>query len=293
LDDGLASNYHFAFPILNRYQFPASLFVATEFVDQGAWLWPDRLEYALGKTRHTSVATDLTGASLTWSLTTTSDRVQTIRSLGAQFKELPQEMLHSKLAALEATVECSLARCAKPPKIYHPLTWDQIREMDASGLITIGAHTHRHLILGRCTPETAAFEMATSCTLLQQQLGKHPTIFAYPNGQCGDFNRTTEDLLEAFQIEAAVTTQPGFNQSTSTTNPLALRRFGQPDTPAHLEFILSDTAGFLKHTLRRTTRLAALTASTAFLPSIPLIPSTPADEDKDTASSHLQSFPTH
>jgi Polysaccharide deacetylase len=236
---------------------PASIFVATEFVNEGQWLWPDRLEYALGRTEHDSVTTNLTGAEQTWSLATASDRVLAIRGIGQQFKLLPQEHLHAALSALEATVQCALSTEVNPPEIYYPLTWEQLREMIASGLITVGAHTHRHLILGRCTEETAAFEMAVSCKLLEQHLGKPPTLFAYPNGQTDDFTVSTEALLKHYGIETAVTTMCGRNEPSSA-NLFTLKRYGQPESPAHLEMLLTNTVRFLKGHVRKQAKLVSV-----------------------------------
>jgi peptidoglycan/xylan/chitin deacetylase (PgdA/CDA1 family) len=63
-----------------------------------------------------------------------------------------------------------------------PLTWDQIREMIESGLVTIGAHTHRHTDLRSVSPDQVEEELATSDGLIEERLGERPSHFAYPWG---------------------------------------------------------------------------------------------------------------
>jgi peptidoglycan/xylan/chitin deacetylase (PgdA/CDA1 family) len=62
------------------------------------------------------------------------------------------------------------------------LTWGQIEEMVASGLLTVGAHTHRHVDLRGVSEEQARDEMETSNGLIEQHAGVRPLHFAYPWG---------------------------------------------------------------------------------------------------------------
>ena len=81
--------------------------------------------------------------------------------------------------------------------------------MQSSGLIELGGHTHRHWILGRCRPETAEFEIRHSAERITAELGRVPRLFAYPNGQPGDYSPATIEILRSAGYEAAVTTSAG------------------------------------------------------------------------------------
>ncbi len=63
-----------------------------------------------------------------------------------------------------------------------PLTWDQIREMNDSGLLTIGAHTHRHVDLRHLEIVEIEEELDVSNALIEERVGVAPTTFAYPWG---------------------------------------------------------------------------------------------------------------
>jgi peptidoglycan/xylan/chitin deacetylase (PgdA/CDA1 family) len=63
-----------------------------------------------------------------------------------------------------------------------PLSWDQIATMLESGLVTVGAHTHRHLDLRQVTTDEVENELGTSDDLIEKRLGIRPLHFAYPWG---------------------------------------------------------------------------------------------------------------
>lgn len=63
-----------------------------------------------------------------------------------------------------------------------PLTWDQVEEMVASGLVTVGVHTHTHPDLRRIPLAEIVEELETSDRLVEARLGGAPAHFAYPWG---------------------------------------------------------------------------------------------------------------
>ena len=63
-----------------------------------------------------------------------------------------------------------------------PLTWDQIDEMLASGLVTLGAHTHTHPDLRDMPVDQVEQEIGESNRLIELRTGQVPAHFAYPKG---------------------------------------------------------------------------------------------------------------
>jgi peptidoglycan/xylan/chitin deacetylase (PgdA/CDA1 family) len=61
-----------------------------------------------------------------------------------------------------------------------PLSWGAVREMVASGLVTIGSHTHTHALVDRLSPAEAADELDRSIELIGEQSGVAAEHFAYP-----------------------------------------------------------------------------------------------------------------
>jgi peptidoglycan/xylan/chitin deacetylase (PgdA/CDA1 family) len=90
------------------------------------------------------------------------------------------------------------------------LTWDQVRQLDKSGLIDIGFHTIDHPDLITLSPDEQWYEINSGKSIIESELG-HPVYdFAYPYG---DFDATTISLVERAGFRSAVTTVPGVDQS--------------------------------------------------------------------------------
>ncbi len=63
-----------------------------------------------------------------------------------------------------------------------PLTWGQVEEMAAGGLMTLGAHTHRHPNMRHLTTEQVEEDLGASDELIERRLGVPPRHFTYPYG---------------------------------------------------------------------------------------------------------------
>lgn len=86
------------------------------------------------------------------------------------------------------------------------LTWDQVRELDRSGLVTIGGHTIDHPNLASETLEEQQHEIIDGKSELEKQLGHTVRHFAYPYGS---FDSTTIMIAQQAGYQTAVTTRPG------------------------------------------------------------------------------------
>jgi peptidoglycan/xylan/chitin deacetylase (PgdA/CDA1 family) len=66
-----------------------------------------------------------------------------------------------------------------------PLSWTGVEELAASGVWTIGSHTHTHVLLDRTDEKTAADELDRSIDLIASHVGSAPKHFAYPKALLG------------------------------------------------------------------------------------------------------------
>lgn len=62
------------------------------------------------------------------------------------------------------------------------LSWSQIRELDASNLVSFEAHTVNHDSLGSLNIDQLKYQVFESKKVLEAQLGKKVNFFAYPYG---------------------------------------------------------------------------------------------------------------
>lgn len=66
-----------------------------------------------------------------------------------------------------------------------PVSWSGLRDAVATGLVTVGSHTHTHALLDRLAPSEIADELDTSRRLIEDELGTVPVHFAYPKALPG------------------------------------------------------------------------------------------------------------
>lgn len=77
-----------------------------------------------------------------------------------------------------------------PPHAWRPLTSEQCRKLAASGLVTLGAHTHTHqFFLDRV--EDFRRDMAACVTIMQDRFGVTRPTFSFP------FGLASPELIEA------------------------------------------------------------------------------------------------
>jgi peptidoglycan/xylan/chitin deacetylase (PgdA/CDA1 family) len=60
------------------------------------------------------------------------------------------------------------------------VSWAAMRDAVGTGLVTVGSHTHTHVLLDRLPPERIDEELTTSNGLIEDHLGVTPGHFAYP-----------------------------------------------------------------------------------------------------------------
>jgi peptidoglycan/xylan/chitin deacetylase (PgdA/CDA1 family) len=106
------------------------------------------------------------------------------------------------------------------PDDGRPLTWSAIRDAVSTGLVTIGSHTHTHLLLDRCTAEAATDDLDRSIDLIGEHTGRAPTHFAYPKALAGT-PQTAALVARRFRTAAIAGTRPN---RYGATDPMRVSR---------------------------------------------------------------------
>ncbi|MFV2001283.1 MAG: polysaccharide deacetylase family protein [Acidimicrobiia bacterium] len=94
-----------------------------------------------------------------------------------------------------------------------PLTWAQIEEMLASGLMTLGAHTNNHKDLRSISVDEVEAEIGESNELISDRTGVAPTHFAYPWGY---WSRQADPVIRQAYTSAALGSGPPVVAATDT-----------------------------------------------------------------------------
>ncbi len=66
-----------------------------------------------------------------------------------------------------------------------PLSWSALRDAHATGLVTVGSHTHTHALLDRLPADRIEEELDRADDLIAEHLGARPRHFAYPKAVAG------------------------------------------------------------------------------------------------------------
>jgi len=198
-DDGYADNLHCALPVLERCNIPATIFVATDFVD-GENMWNDRIVETLRYLRSDSL--DLRSLGLSVYLTATKEqRYNCSMTLLSEIKYKPLKEREHLVSSIE-----SLAQHKRETLM---LSESNLRTLHARG-VNIGAHTQSHPILSELSPEDSYHEIAGSKQWLETSLQCPVEHFAYPNGRLHD-DYTDKQVKQVKQIgfKSALTTEYG------------------------------------------------------------------------------------
>ncbi|HEU0046386.1 MAG TPA: polysaccharide deacetylase family protein [Nitrososphaera sp.] len=219
-DDGYRDNYELAFPVLRRYQIPATIFLTTAFVSEQDILWNDKVCFALKHTKCTEMTVNCDGERHFW--------LHTIEQRLAAAKEMLWYLFHIAHTHKLAFIDQLLTQLDIHDfgELWESmLTWGQIRHMKQNG-VNFGAHTVTHPVLSRLPLEQAREEVQRSKRDIEREIDGPVDLFAYPVGRPLDFNEDLKTLVRELGFKAAVTTVFGTN--TAETDRYALHRVG-PD----------------------------------------------------------------
>ncbi len=213
-DDGYINNLEIAAPILQRFNIPATVYIATAF-SYGENMWNDRLIDLVSSPQLQSLNLNSINEG-TIELTDVEERNKAAQYLIGKIKYLPIEERKCTITQLYLTN--SIAE--QPRKM---MSADQVKQLHSMG-IEIGAHTVDHPILKVLNEVEQSQQISNSKKVLEQWLGEKVKGFAYPNGKLGvDYDKCTRDIVEQQGFEYAVSTNWG--ASTDKTDKYQLNRF--------------------------------------------------------------------
>lgn len=223
-DDGYKNNFLYAFPLLKKYNVPATIFVTTGFIDQTTFIWPDRLAYIIENAPSEDVDFCWGNDNLDLKLKSKTEKIKSIRLVKNYLKGLSESQKLFFIDRLQNLLGVEYEWSKISPDLM-PLTWEEIRVMRESGLISIGSHTVTHPILSQCTVDQQRQELKESQRRITEKLGAECNLFAYPNGRKTDYNLETIRLLKELNYIAAVTVIHGYVEKDHSDN-FQLHRFG-------------------------------------------------------------------
>lgn len=182
-DDGFRDNYDLAFPILKKYDIPATIFVTTGFVGKSDLLWWDKIFVNLDVLGKNGLLGGLRSGIdehlyLLFLRYYQARESKTVESIINQLKK----RRFTKICESINLMEEILTRHGVAYEVHREfLSWDEIREMSTSG-ITFGSHSVSHCMLVGLDDNTLKSEIADSKATIEYHIGKCVNFFSYPDG---------------------------------------------------------------------------------------------------------------
>ena len=199
-DDGYADNFEIALPILVELGIPATIFIATGFIDQGI-MWNDVIRCACKNADDGRIRDYAERNGLQQPLS----RIASLR-LAIMRREL-SKLKYLPLEERRREADEFASRLGQSESDNLMMTWNQVAELPPLN-IEVGAHTVNHPILTSASPSQAWYEISESRRVLQEATKQEITSFAYPNGNpLTDYDQTHIRLLQESGFNAAVSTR--------------------------------------------------------------------------------------
>jgi peptidoglycan/xylan/chitin deacetylase (PgdA/CDA1 family) len=222
-DDGYRNNFTDAFPLLIKYNVPATIFITTSLTGTNKFIWSDAVAAILSVTELDQFVFD----NNVLQLSTKNEKGVAYRKIVDFLKGLEPKMITAYIGNLIKILGVSEYDLEKPElqTFFGHLSWGQIHEMVGSGLVDIGSHGLSHSILARLPEAKAREEIKLSKSVLEEGLagcGYPVKFFAYPNGGASDFTEAHHAPLMESCYHGALTTIP--DRVNKLVNPYELPR---------------------------------------------------------------------
>ncbi len=217
-DDGYQDNYTHGFALARELQVPFTIFLVPGYIQSGEPFWWREGECLVRGAQ----VDELTMEGRTYHLRQLEER------------RVLAQIIHTRACSAQSVAEREtfLADTRKALGVPSstteeagalPLTWAQVHEMEESGLVSFGAHTMRHPILGYLADPAEVQQEVRECRrVLEQQLGHPVRTFAYPVGKPEHIGEKGLQAVKEAGYRWAVTTIEEVNNPQ--TDPYLLRR---------------------------------------------------------------------
>lgn len=212
-DDGYLDNYTVAAPILARHNLPATLFLATAPLADGAPQWVDRLYGAFrGRTENT-LSVNAEDGNHPFDLANSVERTRAYRMLNKMLITADTEKREEILGGIEEQLR------PERPELRLTMTWDDVIAIRKEyPNIEIGAHTRNHLDLTAHPLDKVRDDIVSGRRDIEEKLGAAPAHFACP------YNRSNETVRR-------LTHEAGFRCAMSADGAALI---GKNHEPFHL-----------------------------------------------------------
>lgn len=211
IDDGELSFRQIIYPILKKHNVPVTLFVSPKICTEKTNFWFQEIvgydQYALKK-----IIAEFAHTPLKILVNYNSESILKCFSI----HQINEVIRHYRKVY------------NAPEKPFQNLTTEELKGLNKSGIVTLGAHTLSHPILRNENDITSKSEIIDSINGLSNILGKDVQYFSYPNGiYLLDFTEREMNYIRESKIQLAFTTKS--TRITNTDDATCIPRIGISD----------------------------------------------------------------
>ncbi|MTI17349.1 polysaccharide deacetylase [Rhodobacteraceae bacterium RKSG542] len=218
-DDGYRDNRDVAFPILKKHGVPLTVFICSGLNDRSTQPWWLVLERLVRDNERFEL--EFEERSLSYDMSTLEAKTIAYRELRLlMISELDEHAQRRFIVAASQAYGFDIAELCKELV----LDWDELREWAKEPLVSFEAHTFDHHAMARLSEGERVASISLGMERMQQELGLHPRLFAYPYGGAWAVDDASQKTVEALDFTAAVTTKPGVLKGKAQDNLFALPR---------------------------------------------------------------------
>jgi peptidoglycan/xylan/chitin deacetylase (PgdA/CDA1 family) len=241
-DDGYRNNLTMALPVLKKYGVPATIFLTAGYIGTDKILPLDRAYLSITNARKKEpLMIQEIGLGPLFFHNNKAIAASYFATVAA-LKRFPTKAQEKYLDLLEDKLNPDY-RQKEAYKEFQLLSWEEVRQLNNSKIIEIGAHTLSHEILSNVSNEEAEKEIVDSKVMIEHNLLQPIDSFAYPNGTDRDYNKSHISQLKKTGFCCSVTTTARLNQCGD--DPYTLGRISVgPDFVNNLDQFVLKISGF-------------------------------------------------
>ena len=218
-DDGFENNLSVAIPILKRYKTPATFYVTTKFINEGALSWVDKIESYIASAANQAITIPAMNEEFT--VSSLESRLYLMSQIRSFVKNNPLLDANDFSESL-----CDIIKLKEEPmiekEIDSKLTWEELRLLSKEPLATVGGHSHTHRIMNYLNDKELDLEIKESLRLLNEMASINTHHYSYPEGHSSSFSENVINVLKSYNIKICPTAIDGSNSSNA--DPFTLKR---------------------------------------------------------------------
>lgn len=196
-DDGYRDNWEKAYPVLRKYELPATFFITTGCVGNKELLWTSKVEAMFRRSPVEILELRSLVPARVFRLRDHEGRMRACHEVKNEMKHVSDLERQEILKELETCM--AWQSLPEEPESFEMLSWDEVRQMARDPLVEIGSHSVSHRMLGNLSGEDLHYELVESKRRVEEETGRPARYVSYPGNS---YNEDVEGCAREAGYEA-------------------------------------------------------------------------------------------